>query len=91
MVTSKSDRRKARSQQATKVFGQNAEAALDALALMDFAWHDCYGESAPSDQVMDDIWEVSDGDLGLLIGAAHLAVVDFRDLRMWADKHRVGG
>ena len=91
MVTSKAERRHARTPRATEDFGQNAEAALDALALMDYAWHDCYGESSPSKQVTDDIWEVSDGDLALLIAAAHLAVVDFRDLRMWADKHREGG
>ena len=91
MVTSKADRRIARSQRASEVFGQNAEAAFDALALLDYAWHDCYGESSPSEQVMDDIWEVSEGDLALLVAAVHLAVVDFRDLRMWADKHRGGG
>lgn len=91
MLTSKADRRTARSQRASELFGRHAEAALDALALMDYAWHDCYGESSPSEQVVDDIWEVSNGDLALLIAAVHLAVVDFRDLRMWADKHREGG
>ena len=58
------------------------EAALDALALLDFAWHDCYGQSAPPDRVIEDIWTVANGDLGRLISAAHLAVIDFRDLRL---------
>ncbi|MFC5178183.1 hypothetical protein [Nocardioides taihuensis] len=88
MVTSSADRRRARSERATEVFGKNADAALDALALVDFAWHDCYGESAPSDTVMEDIWEVSDGNLAQFVRAAHLAVIDFRDLRVWADDHR---
>lgn len=90
MVTSSADRRRARSQRATKVFGEDAEAALDALALLDFAWHDCYGESSPSDAVMEDMWEVSGGNLAQFIVAAHLAVIDFRDLRVWADRHREG-
>ena len=88
MVTSKADRREARTLRAIKFFGQRADAALDALELLDLAWHDCYGEAAPSEQVMEDIWVVADGDLGRLVSAANLAVVDFRDLRMSADELR---
>lgn len=90
MVTSSADRRSARSQRAIEVFGKHADAALDALALLDFAWHDCYGEPSPSDTIMEDIWEVSGGNLAQFIVAAHLAVIDFRDLRVWADTHREG-
>lgn len=90
MATSSADRRRARSQRATEVFGKHADAALDALALLDFAWHDCYGESSPSEQVLEDIWEVSGTDLAQFVEAAHLAVIDFRDLRVWADKQREG-
>lgn len=90
MVLSGADRRRARGQRATEVFGNQANAVLDALALLDFAWHDCYGESSPSDAIMEDIWEVSEGDLAKLISAVHLAVIDFRDLRVWADEHRKG-
>src|SRR5262245_23149640 len=89
-MTSSADRRSARSQRATEVFGKHADAALDTLALLDLAWHDCYGEPAPSDTVMEDIWEVSAGNLAQFIVAAHLAVIDFRDLRVWADGHREG-
>ena len=60
------------------------------MALLDFAWHDCYGEPTPSETIIEDIWEVSDGDLAQFVKAAHLAVIDFRDLRVWADKHREG-
>jgi hypothetical protein len=76
------DRRRDRNQRAVEMFGHQAQAALDALALLDFAWHDCYGQSAPPDRVIEDIWKVANGDLGRLISAAHLAVIDFRDLRL---------
>ena len=88
MVTSSADRRRTRSQRATEVFGRQSEAALDALALLDLAWHDCYDAPSPSDQVIKDIWTVADGHLGRFISAAHLAVLDFRDLRMAADETR---
>jgi hypothetical protein len=29
----------------------------------DYAWHDCYGDSAPPQSVTEDIWTVSAGDL----------------------------
>lgn len=88
MVTSSADRRKLRSQRATDVFAGKADAALDALALLDFAWHDCFGEPAPPDQVIEDIWDVANGDLREFICAAYLAVTDFRDLRLNADEMR---
>jgi hypothetical protein len=88
MVTSSEDRRRTRSQRATEVFGSRAEAALDVLALLDFAWHDCYDEPTPSDDVIEDIWLVADGNLGRFVSAAHLAVLDFRDLRLRADERR---
>jgi hypothetical protein len=90
MATSSAERRRARSQRANAVFGKHADAALDALALLDFAWHDCYGEPSPSETILEDIWEVSGGKMARFVVAAHLAVVDFRDLRVWADKHREG-
>ena len=88
MVTSSEDRRRARSQRADDVFGHQAGAALDGLALLDFAWHDCYGEPCPPDQVVEHIWVTANGDLGHFISAAHLAVIDSRDLHMNADDMR---
>lgn len=90
MVTSSDDRREARRPRATEHFGVQAHAALDALALLDLAWHDCYKESAPPDRIVEDIWLAADGDLAGFVSAAHLAVIDFRDLRMRADavRHR---
>jgi hypothetical protein len=67
------------------VFGKaGAEAALDVLVLMEYAWHDCYGESTPSDDVVEAVLLCSQGRLDLLAKAALLAVVDRRDLWMWA-------
>ena len=88
MVTSGEDRRRARTRRAHDVFDGQAEAALDALTLLDFAWHDCYGESSPPEHVVEDIWTVGDGDLAQFVSAARLAVIDFRDLRMNADAMR---
>ena len=87
-MASSQDRRRTRSQRANEVFEGQAGAALDALALLDFAWHDCYGESSPPEQVIEDIWVVCNRDLAQFVAAAHLAVVDFRDLRMSADDLR---
>jgi len=56
--------------------------------LTEFAWHDCYGEITPPEQVIDDILVVSQGDLGKLARAARLAVTDRRDLRLSADALR---
>ena len=88
MGTSREQRRGARSVRAFETFGSKANAALDALALLDLAWHDCYGEPTPPEQVIDDIYVVSNGDLAAFVSAAHLAVRDFRDLRMNADEER---
>jgi hypothetical protein len=90
MVTRRADRRSARAERAAELFGAQADAALDALELLELAWHDCYGEPSPPEQVIDDIWVISDGDLARLIAAAHLAVTDFRDLRLSADSRREG-
>ncbi len=88
MVTSSAERRSCRRQRATEVFAKQAEAALDALALLDFAWHDCYGDPCPSDDVIEDVWVLGDGELSEYISAAHLAVIDCRDLRMYAGEAR---
>jgi hypothetical protein len=85
MLKSAEDRRRDRNHRAIEMFGHQARAALDALALLDFAWHDCYGQATPPDKVIEDIWTVANGDLGRLISAAHLAVIDFRDLRLNAE------
>lgn len=70
------------------VGGGLTEPALDLLELVELAWHDCYGDITPPEQVIDDILLLSRGDLTGLISAAHLAVSDWRDARVAADKLR---
>jgi hypothetical protein len=65
-----------------------AEQARDVLTLAEMAWHDCYGESSLPAAVTDDIFVVAQGDLGQLVRAALLAIIDFRDLRVAADAAR---
>jgi hypothetical protein len=88
MVTSRADRRLAREQRARELFGPRADAALDVFELLELAWHDCYGEPTPPDVVIEDVWVVADGDVGRLVSAARLAVIDSRDLRLHADARR---
>jgi hypothetical protein len=85
MLIGRKSRRDARTPRARELLGENAEAALDLLELLELAWHDCYAEVSPPDEVIEDIWIVSEGQLPKLVQAARLAVEDFRDLRMNAD------
>lgn len=54
--------------------------------LMELAWHDAYGEPAPPQNVVDDVLTCSRGTLEGLVDAAHLAVVDSRDLAVAASR-----
>lgn len=68
----------------------HVEAALDLLNLADYAWHDCYGpkELAMPDSVLDDVLLLADGGLVALIRTARNAVIDFRDVRLSANRVR---
>jgi len=89
MAVSRAERREIRRDHVAAVFGDaNTNAALDMLELVEFAWHDCYRDVTPPDEVIDDILVLSEGSLGGLIAAAHLAVTDRRDLRVAADAVR---
>ncbi len=81
-------RREAARRRAEADFGPASGAALDLVELLELAWHDCHGELAPPTAVMDDLWLVADGELGRLASAARLAVTDWRDLRVAADRLR---
>ncbi len=59
--------------------------AVEVMVLTELAWHDCYGESFPPPAVVDDILTAAAGDLPQLVQAAHLAVIDARDLRVWVE------
>ena len=72
-------------------FGSDNEVlrrVAEVFALLEMAWHDCYGDLTPPEEVVDDVLLCSGGTLAGLISAAHLAVLDARDLRVWASSVR---
>jgi hypothetical protein len=69
------------------VFGAEStelQHAAKLFALLELAWHDCYGEVTPPDAVIENVLLCSQGTLTGLIDAAQLAVTDARDLTLWA-------
>jgi len=89
MTVGRAERRRERWDRAVAVFGEDtAPTALDLLEVTELAWHDCYGEVTPSEDIIDDILLLSDGDISQMIQAARLAVTDWRDLKVAADKLR---
>lgn len=91
MAIGRDERRKEREAEVLAVFGETrVEVALDLLELTELAWHDCYGDVSPPDEVIEDMLVVSRGTIEGLIGAARLAVTDWRDLRVAADGLREG-
>jgi hypothetical protein len=89
MAVSREERRNERRPRVVALFPSGeVTAALDLLELAELAWHDCYGEITPPDEVIGDILVVSEGDLAKLVAAARLAVRDWRDLRLSADSVR---
>jgi hypothetical protein len=73
------------------IFGDDDKtltAVSHVFELMEMAWHDCYGEITPSERMVDDVLLCSGGTLRGLINAAHLAVIDRRDLSAWASDIR---
>ena len=69
----------------TLLSGYGLIAALDLVEVMEYAWHDCYDEITPPDQVIEDLLVCAQGSVETLIRAVHLGITDWRDLRMWAD------
>jgi hypothetical protein len=85
MTIGRANRRKEREPRVAAAFGEHAAGAvLDLLELTELAWHDCYGEISPPEDVVDDILFCGGGDLGKVMSAARLAVQDVRDLKVWA-------
>ena len=66
----------------------DVEPALDVLALMDLAWHDCYEKVEPPPAVIADVLLLAGGDIRALAQLALAAVIDFRDVRVAADAKR---
>ncbi len=71
------------------MFGEDwAPIALDLLELTELAWHDCYAEVSPSEDIVEDMLVLSEGTIGQLVEAALLGVTDWRDLKVAADEYR---
>jgi hypothetical protein len=89
MAVSRAERRRERRPRVIALFGDAAaDPVLDLLELTELAWHDCYGEITPSEQIIDDILLCSGGDIAKLIRVARLAVTDWRDLTLLAEQLR---
>jgi hypothetical protein len=74
------------------IFGDAlAASVLDLLELTELAWHDCYGEITPSEEMVDDILLCSKGELAQLIRVARQAVSDWRDGKVAAAEIRTAG
>jgi hypothetical protein len=85
VVVGRAARRAERAALVESVLGTtDASAGLDLLELTELAWHDCYGEVTPPDEVILNILICSRGKLAGMVQAAHLAVTDWRDLQLWA-------
>ncbi len=94
MAVGRTERFQERRPRVTPIFGDDPDvlrAVFEVLALMEMAWHDCYGEISPPESVIDDVLLCSGGKLSALIGAAHLAVIDRRDLSVRAAALRAPG
>jgi hypothetical protein len=89
MAVSRADRRRDREPRVQAVFtDRQVKPALDLLELLELAWHDCYHDISPSEDIIDDVLLLSDGSIDKLISAAKLAVTDWRDLKVAAATRR---
>jgi len=91
MTVGRAQRLVERKPRLTATFGADPRTlglVYEIFELMEMAWHDCYAEVTPSDEVVDDVLLCSGGTLEGLIHAAHLAVIDSRDLAVWASDIR---
>ena len=83
MAVGREQRRIERSRRVNDQFPDSlAEPALDLLEILEIAWHDYYGDITPSEDIIDDVLLLSGGDLAGLIRSVHLAIVDWRDLKV---------
>jgi len=90
VAVGRAQRRAERQARFNEVFGAKAKVALDLTEVLEFAWHDCYQELTPPDDVIEDILICSEGSVEKMIGVVRLAITDWRDLRIWADDIRSG-
>ena len=92
MAVSRAERRADRTDRVIAIFGDAlATTVLDLLELTELAWHDCYREITPTEEIVNDILLCSDGDLAKLIRVCRKAVEDWRDIKMAAQDRRTAG
>ncbi len=85
MAVGREQRRIQRRERVSHHFAEtDVDPALDLLEMLEIAWHDCYGDVTPSEDIVDDVLILSAGELAGLIRSAHLAITDWRDLNMEA-------
>lgn len=88
MAVGRAERRAERRTKVAVLFADRTDRALDLLELLEMAWHDSYEEISPPEEVIDDVLLLSEGNLRSLIRWTRLAVTDWRDVRVEADKVR---
>ena len=91
MAVGRRERFESRKPRVIAVFGSNERVlrhVYGIFELMEMAWHDCYSELSPPEDVVDDVLLCSEGTLEGLVDAAHLAVIDWRDVKLAAAELR---
>jgi hypothetical protein len=94
MAVGRDERMAERKPRFVAAFGDDAvtlRSVIEVFALLEMAWHDCYGEITPPEEVIDNVLLCSGGTIAGLVGAAHLAVIDQRDLWIAAEAIRRTG
>ena len=91
MAVGRAERFEERKPAIVAVFGDSPKmlrSVARVFELMEMAWHDCYGEVSPPEEVVEDGRLCSGGKFDELVAAAHMAVIDRRDLAVWANALR---
>jgi hypothetical protein len=91
MAVGRAQRFEERKPRVTATFGDDNKTlrlVYEVFELMEMAWRDCHAEITPPEEVVDNVLLCSGGTLDGLIHAAHLAVIDSRDLAVWASDVR---
>jgi hypothetical protein len=88
VAVGRAERWEATKPKAIEAFGDDEhvlKTVSDQLAMLEMAWHDVYGEIAPSETIVEQVLICSKGTLDGLIRASRQAVRDRRDLQLWAE------
>jgi hypothetical protein len=85
MAVGRAQRRIERQPRFAEEFGPKSKVALDLIEIMELAWHDCYHEITPPDEVIEDLLICAHGSIEGLVTFVRLALADWRDLRVAAD------